>query len=125
MPAVIISCLQTEKALKQLNMNKGAGPDGIHPKMLRLLAEYIAAPLTQLFNLTLSTGIIPDEWRSAIVCPISKKGDKTDPANYRPISMTSAVCKIMERMVKRAMFSHLSNIDAIAANQHGFVPFRS
>ena len=125
MQMLVISSQQTETALRRLDINKGAGPDGLHPKILRLLAEFLADPLTRLFNLTLTTANIPYDWKNAIVGPIHKKGDKTQAENYRPISLTSVVCKLMERILKKAILTHPSNIEAISLNQHGFVAGKS
>ena len=89
-----------ETALNKLNPNKSPGPDNFHPKFLKSSSKSLAKPLTILFNKTLSDGCIPDDWKLAEVRPIFKKGDKTHPGNYRPVSLTSVVCKIMESFIK-------------------------
>ncbi len=71
-----------------------------HPAVLKAIATLVAQPLTDLFNLSLVSAEVPDDWRSAIVCPIFKKGDREDPGNYRPVSVTSIVCKLMETALK-------------------------
>ncbi len=89
-----------QHALASLNPHKGQGPDSLHPAVLKAIAPLVAQPLTDLFNLSLVSAEVPDDWRSAIVCPIFKKGDREDPGNYRPVSLTSTVCKLMETALK-------------------------
>jgi hypothetical protein len=65
-------------------------------------------------------GKIPDDWRRANVTPLFKKGSKFVPGNYRPVSLTSVVCKTMERMVKDALVKHLVKNEVISDSQHSF-----
>ena len=125
MRPLILSPQDVEKELSKLDVNKGPGPDGIPPRILRILADFLAAPLAYIFNLSLSTGEVPSDWKRAVICPIFKKGDKEDASNYRPISLTCSICKVMEKFVKRAVMAHLKEVDALSANQHGFLPRRS
>ena len=83
--------------LKNLNEHKAFGVDKVSPYVLKKAAEAFALPLKLIFNASLANGTIPSEWREANVSPIyKKKGGKLDPANYRPVSLTSTVCKILE-----------------------------
>ena len=91
-----ITIEQVRKALQNLNGSKSPGPDEVHPKMLRELAEELAYPLFTLFNKCMEHGRLPREWKAAEVRPIFKKGDKSQPGNYRPVSLTSVVCKVFE-----------------------------
>ena len=68
---------------------------------------------------------LPEDWKQANVCPIFKKGSKTNPANYRSISLTSVTCKIMERLIRDIMMKHLLDNNLISEHQHGFVKFKS
>ena len=80
-----------------LNVNKPAGPDGVSPRLLKDIADSISKPLTKNFNMSLSIRQVPLLWKIARVSPIFKgKGNPHSPQNYRPISVTSIVCKIME-----------------------------
>ena len=121
MRPLILFHRDVEKELSRLDVNKGPGQDDIPPMILRILA----APLTYIVNLSLSTGEFPSDWKSSVICPIFKKGDKEDASNYRPISLTCAICKVMEKFVKSAVMAHLKEVDALSANQHGFLPRRS
>ena len=73
-----------------------------------------------LFNKSLSQRLIPDDWKAANVVPIFKKGKKTQISNYRPISLTSLVCKILERIIKNEIMTHLELNDLLDGSQHGF-----
>ena len=72
------------------------GPDGIHPRELRELAEVLTKPLSIIYQQSWLTGEVPVDWRLANVTPIYKKGRKEDPGNYRPVSLTSVLGKVME-----------------------------
>ena len=71
----------------------------LHPRILRALEDKLARPLTHTFNNLVETGIVPEDWKSATVTAIHKKGSRQEPGNYRHISLTSVVCKTMERLV--------------------------
>ena len=82
--------------LGNTNVHKSMGPDGMHPRVLRELAEVIAEPLSVIFERR--TGEVPEDWRIANVTPVFEKGKKEDPGNYRPVSLTSVPGKVMEQM---------------------------
>ena len=91
---------EVQEKLKHLNIYKSTGSDMLHPRILRVLENNLARPLTHIFNNSVETGIIPEDWKSANVTAIHKKGSRHEAGNYRPISLTSVVCKTMERLVK-------------------------
>ena len=109
-----------KEALSKLNSNKSAGPDNIHARVLKEMAPVIARPLTILFNKCYEEGKIPDDWKRANVTCIFKKGSKSDPGNYRPVSLTSIIGKIAEKFVKNAMYDFLQNQKFFTDNQYGF-----
>ena len=111
--------------LSTLDTSKAPGPDGIHPVVLKQLATVIAKPITDLFNISLTAKRLPAEWKHGIVKPFPKTGDLSDADNYRPICLTSTLCKVLEKVVKRAVMDYLQSINTIPASQHGFVPGRS
>ncbi|KAF2348831.1 hypothetical protein FHG87_020413 [Trinorchestia longiramus] len=91
-----------EKVEKQLNISnpyKSTGPDGLGPRILKKAAEVIREPLTNIFNRSLETGIVPEDWKRANVTPIFKNGNKQIRSNYRPISLTSVISKTIERLL--------------------------
>ena len=109
------------KLLAQLNAHKSIGPDGISPYVLRYTADAFVAPLTIIFSQSLDQSSVPQHWSDAHISPIYKKGNKTDPSNYRPISLTSVMCKIMEKLVRNSISLHLVSNKLISSRQHGFV----
>ena len=124
-PNLIITEEMVLDEILLLKISKSPGPDDIHPIMLVKLAPLLAKPLTFLFNTTLRTGKIPIDWKKAKVSPIFKKGAKNRAENYRPISLTSIVCKLMEKFVRQAVMDHLLENKLITEKQHGFLSGRS
>ena len=76
-------------------------------KRVQILLKQLYIPLEIIFKKSINSGECPTDWRSANVAPIHKKGDRTDPSNYRPISLTSQVCKILESIVRAHVLEHL------------------
>ncbi|GAB0209034.1 hypothetical protein GRJ2_003369100 [Grus japonensis] len=107
--------------LHHLDAHKSMGPDGIHPRVLRELAEELAKPLSIIYQQSWLTGEVPDDWRLANVTPIYKKGQKEDPGNHRPVSLTSVLGKIMERFILGALTRHVQDNQGIRPSQHGFM----
>ena len=102
-----------------------SGPDGSTTRMLKLASPAILPALTNFFNCSLSTGQLPTQWKRANVIPVYKKGDKTNLQNYRPISLTSVVCKLLEKIVVQQLLEHCQDNGLLASQQHGFLPRRS
>ena len=113
------------KKLQSLKPDKSPGPDGLHPRVLKELSEEIADPLEMIFNKSMGTGKLPDKWKLAEVRPIFKKGDKTEPGNYRPVSLTSIVCKLYEGFIRDKLFEHLTVNGLLSEEQYGFCGGRS
>lgn len=115
----------TRKQLSETDPNKAPGLDGVHPRLLKELADELAIPFTKIYNASLSSGELPSVWKEAAVTPIFKKGKKAVPANYRPVSMTSIPCKILEKWVREVLVHHLQEHDLLSDHQHGFISKRS
>ena len=120
-----ITVSDMESALQNLNPNKSPGPDLIHPKFLKNSSKSLANLLKILFDNTLLEGNIPSDWKIAEVRPIFKKGDKRQPGNYRPVSLTSVCCKLMETFIKNALYKHLIDNNILSKEQFGFVSGRN
>ena len=120
-----ISVQSVEEKLKNLNTNKSFGPDEIHPKLIYELAEILSEPLTILLNSSLRSGKIPKEWKSATIAAVFKKGSRSIPGNYRPISLTCVLCRIMESFLKDAIMKHLLENNLLSPRQYGFINGRS
>ena len=91
------------KQLKNLNQNKATGPDELPARVLKETAEQIAPIITHIFQQSYNTGKLPNDWLQALVTPIHKKSLKSDPANYRPISLTCILCKVMEHITVKPL----------------------
>ena len=116
---------QVRKLLKNLNTNKTMGPDRMHARILRELAEEITAPLTHIFNSSIRSGKVPDDWRLALVTAVHKKGSRSMASNYRPISLTSQICKLLEKIIRNNIIEFLEGNGLICLEQHGFRKARS
>ena len=112
--------------MEQFDANKAPGPDGIYPRFLSKTASALAHPLGNLFRLSLQVGEIPEDWKQAVVTPIYKrKGSKQTASNYRPVSLTCILCKVMETLVREEVVRHLREHNLINKEQHGFVQGKS
>jgi hypothetical protein len=120
----IITPSMVEAKLASLNPNKSPGHDKWHPHFLRELSHVICIPLSILFSKSLKEGA-HESWRKAIITSIYKKGLRRLPENYRPISITSVISKIMESLVRDAIMEHMTKNNLLANAQHGFVPGRN
>ena len=125
MSDIVISKAGVLKLLSKLKPNKAAGPDLIRPIVLKELRNEISTVVTILFQKSLSSGIQPSDWTKAFVNPIFKKGDSSDPANYRPISLTCILCKTLEHIVASSLSSHFNTHNILFDLQHGFREKRS
>ncbi|KAK4827657.1 hypothetical protein QYF61_020429 [Mycteria americana] len=111
--------------LHHLDTHKSMGLDGIHPRLLRELAEVLTKPLSILYQQSWLTGEVPVDWRLANVTPIYKKGQKEDLGNYRPVSLTSVLGTFMEQIILSASLCHVQDNQVIRPSQHGFMKGRS
>ncbi|CAM4640609.1 unnamed protein product [Lepidochelys kempii] len=111
--------------LEKLDEHKSMGPDALHARVLKELADVIAEPLAIIFENSWRSEEVPDDWKKANVVPIFKKGKKEDPGNYRPVSLTSGPGKIMEQVLKESILKHLEERKVIRDSQHGFTKGKS
>ena len=99
-----IHLTDVKSALDMIDSNKGAGPDFVPPKFYKNCGKSLALPLQLLFNLSLQSGKFPSLWKVTHVVPIHKAGSKSSIENYRPVSILSTPCKILESIV----YTHIS-----------------
>ena len=105
---IVITVREVHRLLMELDPHKAAGPDKIATIVLKECADQLAIPLTYIFQKSLLTGEVPIEWRIADVIPIFKmKGRRDRALNYRPVSLTSVMCKIMENILRGQILRHL------------------
>jgi len=96
-----------------------------HVCILREAADPLSAILARIFRYSLDIGQLPTDWKAGDVVPIFKKGDKQSPANYRPVSLTSVLCKVMEAIIRDRLMDHMIVTGQLHNAQHGFRPKRS
>ena len=113
------------RAIARIKPSTSPGPDGLPASVLRKLAPCISSPLSAMFSSFLSVGKVPSQWKTAIVTPVYKKGISSDCANYRPISLTCVVCKIMERIIACEVLAYARKNKLLSKSQHGFLSRRS
>jgi Reverse transcriptase (RNA-dependent DNA polymerase) len=114
-----------KEKIKKLREDSATGPDSIGPLLLKKLANELAWPLARIMRSSLREGVVPEDWKTANVTPIFKKGRKTDPGNYWPVSLTSVSCRILESVIKDKIVTHLDRHRLIKNTQHGFMKGRS
>ena len=100
--------------LSKLNVTKSSGPDMLHPRILYDVRHQVVTPLRMIFEASFMNGILPYDWRIANTVPIHKKGSKAEPNNYRPVSLTSAVCKLMGSIIRH----QIKLFDGICTNKY-------
>ena len=122
---VVVSVESVEEILMGLNPNKAAGPDNVESKLLKECAEETAPVLCQLFRKSMDEGDVPRRWKESHVIPIHKKGNKAVMANYRPVALTSVVCKVFEKLICATILSFLTRNELVTSQQHGFIKGRS
>ena len=116
---------QVKRKIRDLKQFSAPGPDGIGPQLLKRLQDVLAEPLAAVMNKSMIGGEVPADWKTANVTPIFKKGGRDDPGNYRPVSLTSVPCKMMESLIKEKIVAHLEKNGLISRTQHGFMRGRS
>jgi len=125
LPSFFLSTGTVQRALALLDVGKAYGPDGVPPLVLRQCSGCLAPALTKLFRLILKTKIFPSCWKHAVVQPVFKKGDPSDPSNYRPIAITSTISKVFESLINSKLSTHLENHHLLSDHQYGFRSSRS
>ena len=104
-----------------LKNNKSPGPDSIHPYILKACTQILCTPLTMLFHQSLTSGDLPCDWKRVHIIPVFKKGSRFKASNYRPISMTSTVDKVLESIISAEIFKFFANNDILNHQQYGFM----
>ena len=108
------------KQLTKLNPYKACGPDILPARVLKEILQSASAWLAFIFQQSFDLGVVPSDWLKALVTAVFKRENKSDPSNYRPISLTSICCKVMEHIVLIHLAKHLSGNNILINEQHGF-----
>ncbi|CAC5414273.1 unnamed protein product [Mytilus coruscus] len=120
--------IKEEVVLKHLNalkIDKSPGMDKLHPRLLKEIAESLANPLCIIYNQSLESKTVPNDWKNAMISAIFKKGNKSLDKNYRPVSLTSVVCKIMEKILREFIIEHMKKNNLFSKKQYRFIAGRS
>ena len=111
--------------INNMKENKSPGVDGLSPKILNETVKQISKPLAHVFNMSLQGGIVPLEWKEANSIPLFKKGSRNKSVNYRPVSLTYVICKLLETVIRDHMMDILLvKHKLINTSQHGFLKAR-
>ena len=111
--------------LKNLKDNKSPGPEGWPVVALKEAAQKLSIPLSIIFNKSLQSSSVPEIWKQEFVTPIHKKGDRSKAKNYRPISLTPTIGKILESIIRDKIYQHPIVNNLLVPNQHGFTSGKS
>ncbi len=112
-------------ALSGLDSRKACGPDGVPPIILKKCASVFAPCLVKLIHICLSTSNFPSCWKFAHIHPVPKKGDRSNPSNYRPIALTSCLSKAFESILNKKILKPLSDHNLLSDHQYSFRKGRS
>ncbi len=114
-----------EQAMKAMKATSAPGPDGIPAYLFRRFAKELSKAIAKIWRRSLDSGKMPEGQITATITPIYKSDDKSDPANYRPVSLTNHLTKIFERVLRKHLVDHLESQDLMNPTQHGFRDRRS
>ena len=122
---LVITEAMVEKTLNKLKIDKSPGPDKLHPRFLKELAHQLSVPITIIFKTSLQTMELPTEWKQGQISAIFKKGNRKLASNYRPVSLTSIVCKSIEHIIREHVIGHMKSNKLFSSKQYGFISGRS
>ena len=111
---------EVKNLLKNLKDNSAPGPCGVSCKVLKECHQSFAYPIHKLLKLSFESGLLPRNWKQGNISPIFKKEKKDNPLNYRPISLTSVLCKLLEKIISKRIVEHLDTNRIFTVHQHGF-----
>jgi len=111
-----------EKLLNTSNLNvtKTMGPDSLHPRVIKEISPAVSEVLAYIFQQSIDSGSVPEDWKMANICPICKKNDKSLPSNYRPVSLTCICWKLIEHIICPYLMTHFETNNILNNRQHAF-----
>ena len=122
---LVITTNGVRNLLMNLNPKKANRPDLLPIRVLKEAASETAPILQVIYSVSLQQGHAPHDWRSANIVPVYKKDDRHCPANYRPVSLTSVSCKLLEHIIYKHIMRHCETHNIIVDIQRGFRSGRS
>ena len=120
-----ISCDVVHRLVSSLRIDKATGLDDISARLLKEACPEIVPPLTHIINLSIRSGCFPEDWKISKVLPLYKADIKSDPNNYRPISILPVVSKVIEKVIFKQLHEYLTDSNLLAVSQYGFRPMHS
>ena len=111
--------------MNKIKPSSAPGPDKVWTRILHDFSDQLSAQLALIYGKLLAEEDVLGIWLKSLICPIFKKGTKSDPGNYRPVSLTCVVGKVMESILVDALITHMVTNKLLRASQHGFLPGRS
>ena len=111
--------------LMKVDPNKSGGDDGIHPRVLKECADVLCRPLYLIYRKSLLTSTVPNSWKKATITPLYKSDERDEASNYRPISITSQVGKLLEKLIRKQIMAYFEDRNLLSRTQHGFRQKRS
>lgn len=112
-------------AIRELKPDRAAGPDGLPPIFLKKCEESLILPLKLIYEKSITSGIVPKNFKIGVITPIHKGGNRCEPKNYRPVTLTSVLCKVLEKIILKPLVKHLKDNLLYNERQHGFRTKRS
>ena len=112
-------------AIDEIDTNSSTTDNDIPVLVLKECKTILSYPIYLIWQTSFQNGIIPSDLKAQVITPVFKKGDKSDAGNYRPISLTSHIIKIFERVIRKSLVNHLESNKLLSKNQHGFRKGRS
>ena len=114
-----------QKSLANLDSHKATGLDVVTSKILKISAPVISSQLTTIFNRSIESGVFPSRWKTARITPVFKSGNHADADNYRPVSISPIISKLLERHIHKHIYNFISSHDLVFTAQSGFRPQHS
>ena len=121
----MISKEELKDILKDIDASKSSSDLCIHPRILKEAPDELTEPLYQIFKTSFEQSKVPTIWKTGFITPIHKGGDRHHSGNYRPITITSVICRVLEKIVKANIMNHVTKNNLLSNKQHGFVSGRS
>jgi hypothetical protein len=122
-PPLVFKTFSTQELLsiiRSIQTKNSSGYDEISTKLLKISANYVCSPLTYICNKSVLTGIFPERLKYSTIKPLYKKGDKTDPSNYRLISLLTSFSKVIEKALYNRLIEYVNNNKMLNSQQFGF-----
>ena len=119
---ILLSQQEVQDILLSIDVSKANGPDDVSNRLLKMTAIEISKPLTEIFNTSLQHSYFPLSWKEATVCPIHKKGSRSECSNYRPVALLSCIAKVFEKCTFKYVFNFFRDNNILTKLQSGFMP---